>query len=204
VNSAHHQGICALGKGLFPAARSDDGLIEAICMPEKKFVYAVQWHPDAMGKKGYGVFREFRKVCIRYKTVNDYKRTPHKPAIKNITVDGNSVKIRWDSARNAKKYRLLVQKGDDGWKFRRKVPYRGEYRELYSDSLKYKLVHRGNYYRVYVKKNPYREVKTLRGTEYTFRGKSGEKYTFVVQAINGAVHSDYSAAKMVTGTVSED
>jgi len=46
VNSAHHQGICRLGEGLFPAARSEDGLVEAVCMPEKKFVYAVQWHPE--------------------------------------------------------------------------------------------------------------------------------------------------------------
>lgn len=46
VNSAHHQGICDLGSGLFAAARSEDGLIEAICMPDKKFVFAVQWHPE--------------------------------------------------------------------------------------------------------------------------------------------------------------
>lgn len=46
VNSAHHQAIHTLGKGLFPAAYSDDGLVEAICMPGKKFVYAVQWHPE--------------------------------------------------------------------------------------------------------------------------------------------------------------
>lgn len=46
VNSAHHQGICTLGKGLISIAHSEDGLIEAICMPEKKFVYAVQWHPE--------------------------------------------------------------------------------------------------------------------------------------------------------------
>ena len=46
VNSAHHQGICRLGEGLFPAARSKDGLIEAICLPGKRFVYAVQWHPE--------------------------------------------------------------------------------------------------------------------------------------------------------------
>lgn len=46
VNSAHHQGICALGQGLLPAAHSDDGLIEAVYMPDKKFVYAVQWHPE--------------------------------------------------------------------------------------------------------------------------------------------------------------
>ena len=48
VNSAHHQAIRALGDGLVPAAMSDDGLIEAICMPDKKFVYAVQWHPEEL------------------------------------------------------------------------------------------------------------------------------------------------------------
>lgn len=46
VNSAHHQGICSLGKGLFAAAHSADGLVEAICIPEKKFAFAVQWHPE--------------------------------------------------------------------------------------------------------------------------------------------------------------
>ena len=51
VNSAHHQGICRLGEGLLPAARSDDELIEAICMPEKKFVFAVQWHPEDLYQK---------------------------------------------------------------------------------------------------------------------------------------------------------
>ena len=46
VNSAHHQGICVLGADLVPAAYGEDGLIEAICMPAKRFVYAVQWHPE--------------------------------------------------------------------------------------------------------------------------------------------------------------
>ena len=46
VNSAHHQGIRDLGAGLVPAAYCEDGLIEAVCMPEKRFVYAVQWHPE--------------------------------------------------------------------------------------------------------------------------------------------------------------
>ncbi|MBP3410566.1 MAG: gamma-glutamyl-gamma-aminobutyrate hydrolase family protein [Clostridia bacterium] len=46
VNSAHHQAICTLGEGLFPAAYSEDGLVEAICLPGKSFVYAVQWHPE--------------------------------------------------------------------------------------------------------------------------------------------------------------
>lgn len=194
----HHQCVQKLGDGLV-ATQWDvsDGRIEAI---EHKTlpVYGVQWHPDAMETRGYGVFREFRNTCVRYKKVNDYKRTPHKPAIKKITANGRSVKIQWNSARNAKKYKLLVQTGDDGWEYRKTVTYRGENRERYSDSLKYKLVRSGNKYKVYVRKNPYKEVKTLSVTEYTFKGKYGKKYTFVIQAINGVVHSDYSAVKTIS------
>ena len=193
----HHQCVQKLGDGLIATQwDAGDGRIEAI---EHKTlpVYAVQWHPDAMDAKGYGVFREFRKVCVRYKSINDYKRTPHKPSIKKITANGRSVRIQWNSARNAKKYRLLVQTGGDGWKYKKTVSYRGENRERYSDPLKYKLVRSGNHYKVYVKKNPYRELKTLSGTEYTFKGKYGKKYTFVIQSINGGVHSKYSAAKTI-------
>jgi len=46
VNSAHHQAVCRIAEGLFPAAVSEDGLVEAVCMPGKRFVYAVQWHPE--------------------------------------------------------------------------------------------------------------------------------------------------------------
>ena len=46
VNSRHHQAIRMLAPGLTAMAYSPDGLIEAFCMPEKKFVWAVQWHPE--------------------------------------------------------------------------------------------------------------------------------------------------------------
>lgn len=46
VNSCHHQGINALAPGLSVMASAPDGLIEAVCMPEKRFVWAVQWHPE--------------------------------------------------------------------------------------------------------------------------------------------------------------
>lgn len=48
VNSCHHQGIRALGRGLVPTACCEDGLIEAVCMPDKRFVHAVQWHPETL------------------------------------------------------------------------------------------------------------------------------------------------------------
>lgn len=46
VNSCHHQAIHALAPCLKEMAMSADGLIEAVYMPEKRFVWAVQWHPE--------------------------------------------------------------------------------------------------------------------------------------------------------------
>lgn len=46
VNSCHHQGIMRLGKGLRVMAVADDGLVEAVYMPDRRYVWAVQWHPE--------------------------------------------------------------------------------------------------------------------------------------------------------------
>ena len=46
VNSAHHQGIKKLGKGLRVAARSEDRVIEGIELPDHPFFIGVQWHPE--------------------------------------------------------------------------------------------------------------------------------------------------------------
>jgi len=46
VNSYHHQGIKRLSPELEPCATAPDGLIEAAYMPDKRFVLAVQWHPE--------------------------------------------------------------------------------------------------------------------------------------------------------------
>lgn len=48
VNSYHHQGIKKLAERLLAVAKAEDGLVEAVVMPEKKFVLAVQWHPEYM------------------------------------------------------------------------------------------------------------------------------------------------------------
>lgn len=46
VNSYHHQGVDRLAPGLQVMATAADGLTEAVCMPGKRFVWAVQWHPE--------------------------------------------------------------------------------------------------------------------------------------------------------------
>ncbi|MBS6444839.1 MAG: gamma-glutamyl-gamma-aminobutyrate hydrolase family protein [Ruminococcus sp.] len=46
VNSYHHQAIDVLGEDLKVSAISQDGLIEAVYMPNKKFIQGIQWHPE--------------------------------------------------------------------------------------------------------------------------------------------------------------
>lgn len=46
VNSYHHQAIHTLAPSLRPMAVSEDGLVEAVCLPAARFVWGVQWHPE--------------------------------------------------------------------------------------------------------------------------------------------------------------
>lgn len=48
VNSCHHQGIEKLSPALESMAAAPDGLIEAVCMPGKRFLWAFQWHPEML------------------------------------------------------------------------------------------------------------------------------------------------------------
>jgi putative glutamine amidotransferase len=47
VKSHHHQGLGRLGAGLREAARAEDGTLEAIEDPTKRFALGVLWHPEA-------------------------------------------------------------------------------------------------------------------------------------------------------------
>ncbi|MBI3208524.1 MAG: gamma-glutamyl-gamma-aminobutyrate hydrolase family protein [Candidatus Solibacter usitatus] len=46
VNSRHHQAVHSIGKGLVATAWSNDGVVEALELPGKRFAIAVQWHPE--------------------------------------------------------------------------------------------------------------------------------------------------------------
>ena len=47
VKSHHHQGLGRVGSGLRVAARADDGVIEAVEDPSRRFAVGVLWHPEA-------------------------------------------------------------------------------------------------------------------------------------------------------------
>jgi putative glutamine amidotransferase len=47
VMSHHHQGLKTLAPGLVETAHADDGLVEAVEAPERRFTVGVLWHPEA-------------------------------------------------------------------------------------------------------------------------------------------------------------
>jgi gamma-glutamyl-gamma-aminobutyrate hydrolase PuuD len=47
VKSHHHQGFGRVGKGLRVAAHAEDGTIEAVEDPDRRFAFGVLWHPEA-------------------------------------------------------------------------------------------------------------------------------------------------------------
>jgi putative glutamine amidotransferase len=65
VNSSHHQGIARLAPDLTPMAEAEDGLVEAVYMQSKAFVWAVQWHPEMSlsGESSGKIFAAFLRAC---------------------------------------------------------------------------------------------------------------------------------------------
>jgi putative glutamine amidotransferase len=47
VKSHHHQGIGRIGEGLRVAAHAEDGTVEAVEDPNRRFAVGVLWHPEA-------------------------------------------------------------------------------------------------------------------------------------------------------------
>lgn len=61
VATYHHQGVHALGHGLQACGWADDGLVEAVELPGRRWVLGVQWHPEAY--EGHELFRAFVAAC---------------------------------------------------------------------------------------------------------------------------------------------
>lgn len=65
VNSNHHQAARKIGKNLTVAARSADGVIEALEFTDGRFGLLVQWHPERMSdaKHRKAIFGAFVQAC---------------------------------------------------------------------------------------------------------------------------------------------
>ncbi|MCM1246445.1 MAG: gamma-glutamyl-gamma-aminobutyrate hydrolase family protein [Roseburia sp.] len=66
VNSYHHQAIRALAPKLSAMAVSEDGLVEAVYVPKKRFIWGIQWHPELsylVDENSRRIFSKFIKMA---------------------------------------------------------------------------------------------------------------------------------------------
>ena len=74
VNSAHHQAIDGLGKGLRVNCLAEDGTIEGIEWADparKPFMIAVQWHPERMYTNEYSEVPLYKADVPLYRGIRD-------------------------------------------------------------------------------------------------------------------------------------
>jgi putative glutamine amidotransferase len=63
VNSRHHQAVDRVGANLQVVGRSvGDGIVEALELPDKRFVIAVQWHPENQVRRSAQQLRLFQAL----------------------------------------------------------------------------------------------------------------------------------------------
>jgi putative glutamine amidotransferase len=65
VKSHHHQGFGRVGTGLRVAAHAEDGTIEAVEDPERRFALGVLWHPEA--GEDMRLFEELVREAAEYR-----------------------------------------------------------------------------------------------------------------------------------------
>lgn len=66
VNSYHHQCVKEVAPCMKVMAKATDGLVEAIYMPGKRFMWGVQWHPEFSYKSddnSMKIFEAFVEGC---------------------------------------------------------------------------------------------------------------------------------------------
>ncbi|HWC13459.1 MAG TPA: gamma-glutamyl-gamma-aminobutyrate hydrolase family protein [Actinomycetota bacterium] len=69
VNSHHHQGLGRVAEELRQIAWAEDGVLEAVSVPEHSWVLGVQWHPEAMAdtdERQKAIFERFLDAAAAY------------------------------------------------------------------------------------------------------------------------------------------
>jgi len=126
-------------------------------------------------------------------------KTPAKPKFSSVKVNGNDITLKWKKAKYAKYYRVYVQTGDSEWKYWKKVKKTSANKKKYTNKMKYKVKASGKKYKVYKLVNKYKiAVKKTKKLTYTYHGKPGTKYHFILKAINGKKLSKASLTKTAT------
>ena len=69
VKSHHHQGIGRIGEGLRVAAHAEDGTVEAVEDPDRRFAVGVLWHPEA--GEDARLFEELVREAAHYRAARN-------------------------------------------------------------------------------------------------------------------------------------
>ena len=69
IKSHHHQGMGKIGDGLRPVAWDEDGYVEGLEDPEKRFALGVLWHPEE--GEDYALFKGLVEEAIRYRDARE-------------------------------------------------------------------------------------------------------------------------------------
>ncbi len=68
VNSIHHQAVDRPGNGIVVTGKAPDGVIEAVEIPDKRFIIGMQSHPETMGRRfGNWAGKLFERFVARAK-----------------------------------------------------------------------------------------------------------------------------------------
>lgn len=70
INSYHHQAVKTVAPDFSACACAEDGIIEAICHKNKKFILGVQWHPERdheTATDNKKIIDHFIKICSKSK-----------------------------------------------------------------------------------------------------------------------------------------
>jgi gamma-glutamyl-gamma-aminobutyrate hydrolase PuuD len=65
VKSHHHQGMGKIGDGLREVAWAEDGVVEGLEDPEKRFALGVLWHPEE--SEDFALFKGLVEEAARYR-----------------------------------------------------------------------------------------------------------------------------------------
>jgi putative glutamine amidotransferase len=74
VKSHHHQGFGRLGEGLVASGHAEDGTIEAVEDPSRRFTLGVLWHPEA--GQDLKLFEELVREAREYREVRASRLRP--------------------------------------------------------------------------------------------------------------------------------
>ena len=72
VKSHHHQGIGRVGEGLREVAWADDGIVEGLEDPSRRFALGVLWHPEE--GEDFALFQELVQEARRYRVEKQASR----------------------------------------------------------------------------------------------------------------------------------